>query len=68
MLTTSKAVRISSSHLLLQALDHRAGTYEKLDQLQAALRDSHQMLKLKPDSAKVCLEMASRMLYLDLRH
>jgi F-box/TPR repeat protein Pof3 len=38
---------------LLTALDHRAATYEKMAQLQAALRDSKQMIELKPELAKV---------------
>ena len=38
---------------MLTALDHRAATYEKLDKLQAALRDSKQMIDLKPELAKV---------------
>lgn len=35
------------------ALDHRAASYEKLGLLQAGLRDSKQMIDLKPDFAKV---------------
>lgn len=34
-------------------LDRRAATYEKLDQLQAALRDSRRMIEMKPEAAKV---------------
>jgi len=49
----SEAVKQSSGHLRFTALDHRAATYEKLDQLQSALRDSKQMIDLKPELAKV---------------
>ena len=46
-------MKISTGNLLLTALDHRAATYEKLDKLQAALRDSKQMIDLKSDQSKV---------------
>lgn len=39
--------------MLLQALEHRAATYEKLDDLQSALKDSRRMITLKPEAAKV---------------
>ena len=45
-------MKISTGHLLLTALDHRAATYEKLDQLQLALKDAKEMLELKPDLSK----------------
>lgn len=48
-------MEISTGNLLLTALDHRAATYEKLDKLQAALRDSKQMIDLKPELSKVFL-------------
>ena len=48
-----QAVKISEESLLLTALDHRAAAYEKLNQLQSALRDAKQMLEVKPDRAKV---------------
>lgn len=48
-------MEISTGNLLLTALDHRAAAYEKLDKLQAALRDSKQMIDLKPELAKVML-------------
>lgn len=51
-----QATTISSGHLLLTALDHRAATYEKLDQLQDALRDAKAMIDLKPDLAKVIVK------------
>jgi F-box/TPR repeat protein Pof3 len=35
------------------ALDYRAAAYEKLGQLQAALKDSKEMIELAPDRAKV---------------
>lgn len=44
---------MSSGSLQLTALDHRAAVYEKTGQLQAALRDSKQMIDLKPELAKV---------------
>jgi tetratricopeptide (TPR) repeat protein len=50
-----EAVEITTGNLLLTALDHRAATYEKLNKLQAALRDSKEMIDLKPDFAKVRL-------------
>jgi hypothetical protein len=53
-----KAVNTSTEHLLLNALDHRAAAYEKLEQLQPALRDSKRMIDLKPDLSKVCTEHA----------
>lgn len=46
-------MEISSGNLLLTALDHRAATFEKLGKLQAALRDSKQMIDLKPELSKV---------------
>jgi F-box/TPR repeat protein Pof3 len=49
-------VEISTGNLLLTALDHRAAAYEKVDKLQAALRDSKQMIDLKPQLAKVLSE------------
>ncbi|KAJ8062448.1 hypothetical protein OCU04_008986 [Sclerotinia nivalis] len=47
-----QAVKISTGHLLLTALDHRAATFEKLDQLQSALKDAKEMLELKPELSK----------------
>lgn len=44
---------ISDGGVKLIALDHRAATYEKLDQLQLALRDSKKMIDIKPELAKV---------------
>ena len=49
----SQAIKLSSGSLLLTALDHRAASYEKLNKLQAALRDSKEMIELNPDLAKV---------------
>lgn len=51
----SQAVNISSDHFLLNALDQRVATLEKLGQLQTALRDSKRMIDLKPELAKVFL-------------
>lgn len=51
----SQAVRISSGHLLIDAIDHRAAAYEKLGKLQAALKDSKQMIDFRPNIAKVCM-------------
>ena len=48
-------MKYSTGNLLLTALDHRAATYEKMDKLQAALRDSKQMIDLNPDLSKVYL-------------
>ncbi|KAI9644137.1 hypothetical protein NHQ30_007490 [Ciborinia camelliae] len=48
----TEAVKISTGHILLTALDHRAATFEKLDQLQSALKDAKEMLELKPELSK----------------
>ncbi|KAF7952974.1 hypothetical protein EAE96_006196 [Botrytis aclada] len=48
----AEAVEISTGHLLLTALDHRAATYEKLNLLQPALKDAKEMLELKPELSK----------------
>ncbi|ESZ92258.1 hypothetical protein SBOR_7347 [Sclerotinia borealis F-4128] len=48
----TEAMRISTDHLLLTALDHRAATFEKLGQLQSALKDAKEMLELKPELSK----------------
>ncbi|PQE21115.1 f-box domain protein [Rutstroemia sp. NJR-2017a WRK4] len=48
----TEAVRMSTGHMLLTALDHRAATYEKLEQLQPALKDAKQMIELKPELSK----------------
>lgn len=53
MLTTLQGIKISSDHILLTALDHRAATFEKLNQLQPALKDAREMIELKPGLAKV---------------
>ncbi|TAQ84769.1 hypothetical protein B7494_g6925 [Chlorociboria aeruginascens] len=52
------AVNMSTGHLLLTALDHRAATYEKLEQLQPALRDAKQMIDLMPELSKGYLRCA----------
>jgi hypothetical protein len=39
---------------MLTALDHRAATFEKLNQLQSALKDAKEMIELNPGLAKVC--------------
>lgn len=44
---------MSTGHILLTALDHRAATFEKLNQLQPALKDAKEMIELKPGLAKV---------------
>ncbi len=51
-----KAVNASTEHLLLSALDHRAATCEKLEQLQLALRDARRMIDLKPNLSKVFVQ------------
>jgi F-box/TPR repeat protein Pof3 len=56
-------VDCSSQHLLLNALDARAATYEKMDDLQPALRDAKKMIDEMPKLSKVCLT-ASRALAL----
>jgi hypothetical protein len=48
-----QAVEVSTDHPLLDALDNRAATYEKLGQLQAALRDGKEMIDMKPRLSKV---------------
>ncbi|EPE29442.1 RNI-like protein [Glarea lozoyensis ATCC 20868] len=48
----TEAVDMSTGHLLLTALDHRAAAYEKLKQFQPALRDAKRMIETKPDSSK----------------
>jgi F-box/TPR repeat protein Pof3 len=49
-----QAVDYSSQHLLLNALDARAATYEKLGDLQPALRDAKKMIDTMPKLSKVC--------------
>jgi hypothetical protein len=44
---------MSSGHMLLTALDHRAAAQEKLQQFQPALLDAKRMIDLKPELAKV---------------
>ena len=39
--------------MLLSALDSRAATYEKLEQLMPALRDGKAMIEMKPKMPKV---------------
>lgn len=53
VLITLQGINISTGHILLTALDHRAATFEKLKQLQPALRDAKDMIELKPGLAKV---------------
>ncbi|KAM3074201.1 hypothetical protein ACMFMG_002978 [Clarireedia jacksonii] len=48
----TEAVNISTGYMLLTALDHRAATYEKLEQLQPALKDAKHMIELKPELSK----------------
>lgn len=43
----------STGHLRFTALDYRAATYEKLGQLQGALRDAKGMIDGMPGMAKV---------------
>ncbi|KAI9742198.1 MAG: hypothetical protein M1818_004098 [Claussenomyces sp. TS43310] len=54
----TEAINITTGHLLVDALDHRAATYEKLSQLQSALRDSKEIIDLKPEAAKGYLRCA----------
>ena len=46
-------MKYSSDHLLLNALDSRAATHEKLGQLTPALRDAKQMIEAMPKLSKV---------------
>ncbi|KAE9375308.1 hypothetical protein N431DRAFT_542865 [Stipitochalara longipes BDJ] len=48
----TEAVQYSSQHLLLNALDARAATYEKLGDLQPALRDAKKMIDEMPKLSK----------------
>jgi F-box/TPR repeat protein Pof3 len=50
---TLQGIKISTGHILLTALDHRAATFEKLNELQPALKDAKEMIELKPGLAKV---------------
>jgi len=42
---------------LLNALDARAATYEKLGDLQPALRDAKKMIDEMPNISKVCFKI-----------
>jgi F-box/TPR repeat protein Pof3 len=46
-------VNISTDYLLLEALDKRAATHVKMNELQLALRDAKKMIELKPSLSKV---------------
>jgi F-box/TPR repeat protein Pof3 len=48
-----QGIKISTGNILLTALDHRAATFEKLNELQPALKDAKEMIELKPGLAKV---------------
>ena len=48
-----QAISCSTGHLLITALDARAAAYEKVEQLQPALRDAKRIIDLKPELAKV---------------
>jgi F-box/TPR repeat protein Pof3 len=48
-----QAITLSTGHLLITALDARAAAYEKLQQLQPALRDAKRIIDLKPELSKV---------------
>jgi F-box/TPR repeat protein Pof3 len=50
---TLQGIKISNGHILMTALDHRAATFEKLNQLQPALKDAKEMIAMKPELAKV---------------
>ena len=52
---TCKAVNESTEYMLLNALDHRAAAYEKLMQLQSALKDAKRMIEVKPEASNVCM-------------
>ncbi|KAH8589686.1 hypothetical protein B0O99DRAFT_331748 [Bisporella sp. PMI_857] len=54
----TEAVDQTGSSLQLTALDHRAATLEKLGNLKSALKDSKQMIDLKPELAKGYLRCA----------
>lgn len=49
----TEGIKISTDHIRLTALDHRAATFEKLNRLQAGLRDAKEMIEMKPGLAKV---------------
>ncbi|KAI9055609.1 hypothetical protein LZ554_000554 [Drepanopeziza brunnea f. sp. 'monogermtubi'] len=48
----TEAVDMSTDHMRMTALDARAATYEKLQQLLPALRDARSMIELKPKQSK----------------
>ncbi|KAE8445648.1 hypothetical protein EG329_012945 [Mollisiaceae sp. DMI_Dod_QoI] len=48
----AQAIELSTQHLLLNALDNRAATFEKLDRLRAALRDAKRMIEVMPAFSK----------------
>ncbi|KUJ18344.1 RNI-like protein [Mollisia scopiformis] len=48
----SEAVQGSTEHLLLNALDNRAATFEKLGMYKLALRDAKEMIEMMPKLAK----------------
>lgn len=48
---------MSTGHMLLKALDHRAAAHEKLLQFQPALQDAKRMIELKPELSKVTLPL-----------
>lgn len=54
----TQAVKQSTGNLLCTALDYRAATHEKLENLQPALKDAKSMIDLKPDGAKGYLRCA----------
>ncbi|TVY36460.1 F-box/TPR repeat protein [Lachnellula subtilissima] len=49
----TEAVNMSSGHMKLTALDHRAAAQEKLQKFQPALSDAKRMIDLKPALSKV---------------
>lgn len=49
----SQAVDESTDFILFQALEYRAATFEKLNDLQSALKDARRMITSKPELAKV---------------
>ncbi|KAI0999099.1 hypothetical protein K3495_g9094 [Podosphaera aphanis] len=48
----TEAINSSNGHLLLKALDSRAATYEKLENLHLALKDGRTMIQTMPNVSK----------------
>lgn len=48
----TQAVKVSTGHILVTALDHRAATYEKMREYKKALKDAKAMIEEQPACAK----------------